>query len=53
MPELLVIHHSPTGSTERLLKAAVRGARHPELQDVTVTAAQELGATLAAHLTGA
>lgn len=37
MTELLVIHHSPTGSVERLLEAAVRGARHPELQGVAVT----------------
>lgn len=37
MTELLVIHHSPSASVERLLEAALRGARHPELQDVTVT----------------
>lgn len=37
LTELLVIHHSPTRSVERLLEAALRGARHPELQDVAVT----------------
>lgn len=36
MSELLVIHHSPTESVRRLLDAALRGARHPALQDVTV-----------------
>ncbi|HRQ00752.1 MAG TPA: NAD(P)H-dependent oxidoreductase [Terrimesophilobacter sp.] len=42
MSELLVIHHSPTGSVQRLLDAALRGARHPELQDVTITSVPAL-----------
>ena len=36
--ELLVVWHSKTGNTHRLLEAVLRGARHPELAAVRVRA---------------
>lgn len=36
MTQLLVIHHCPTESVQRLLDAALRGANHPEIQGVEV-----------------
>ena len=37
MTHLLVIHHCPTQSVQRLLDAALQGAHHPEIQSVNVT----------------
>lgn len=37
MTHLLVIHHSPTESVQRLLEAALRGANHPDIEGVQVT----------------
>ena len=37
MTHLLVIHHSPTGSVQKLLDAALRGAHHPDIEGVEVT----------------
>lgn len=36
MARLLVVHHSPTRSTQALLDAALAGARHPDIEGVDV-----------------
>jgi len=36
MTHLLVIHHSPTDSVQKLLEAALRGAHHPDIEGVNV-----------------
>ena len=42
--QLLVVHHSRTGSTARLADAAIEGARDPEAGDVLVRALSPLDA---------
>lgn len=42
MTHLLVIHHSPTDSVQRLLAAAIRGANHPDIEGVRVTSVPAL-----------
>lgn len=42
MRELLVIHHAPTASVQKLLEAALKGARHPDIDRVKVTSAPAL-----------
>lgn len=36
MKQLLVIHHSPTNSVQRLLDATLEGANHPDIDGVQV-----------------
>jgi multimeric flavodoxin WrbA len=36
MKQLLIVAHAPSPNTQRLLEAAVRGARHPEIEAVEV-----------------
>ena len=36
MATLLVVHHAPTDSLRRLTDAALAGARHPDIDGVTV-----------------
>lgn len=38
MKQLLVIHHCPTDSVQQLLDAALRGAQHPDIEGVEITA---------------
>ena len=45
MAELLVVHHSPTSSMQRLVEALLDGARHEEIEDVDVTVRTALEAT--------
>lgn len=42
MTQLLVIHHSPTKSVQRLLDAALEGANHPDIAGVEVKAVPAL-----------
>ncbi|WP_022871074.1 flavodoxin [Yaniella halotolerans] len=42
MTQLLVIHHAPTESVQQLLDAAIRGANHPDIEGVEVTAVPAL-----------
>jgi len=42
MTQLLVIHHAPTKSVQQLLDAALRGANHPDIEGVEVTAVPAL-----------
>lgn len=42
MTQFLVIHHAPTGSVQQLLDAAMRGANHPDIDGVDVTAVPAL-----------
>ena len=35
--ELLIVYHSQSGSTEKMARAVVRGARHPDVSGVDVT----------------
>lgn len=45
MARLLVVHHSPTRSTQALLDAVLEGARHPDVEGVEVQVVQALEAT--------
>lgn len=45
MARLLVVHHSPTRSTQALLDAALAGARHPDIEGVDVQVVPALEAT--------
>lgn len=45
MPVLLVVHHSPTGSTRALLDAVVAGANDPEIEGVEAVVRPALEAT--------
>ncbi len=42
MTQLLVIHHSPSNSVQRLLDAALEGASHPDIAGVEVKAVPAL-----------
>lgn len=42
MTQLLVIHHCPTDSVQQLLDATLRGAQHPDIEGVEVTAVPAL-----------
>ncbi len=44
-PTLLVVHHSPTEATERLLTALLDGINQPELADVQLVVREALAAT--------
>lgn len=45
MARLLVVHHSPTRSTQALLEAVLEGARHPDIEGVEVQVVPALEAT--------
>ncbi|MFE6506042.1 flavodoxin family protein [Nocardioides sp. NPDC057767] len=45
MPRLLVVHHSPTRSLQRLTDAVVSGANDPEIEGVEVVVRPALEAT--------
>ena len=45
MPRLLIVHHSPTASLQRLTDAVIAGASDEEISDVEVTARPALEAT--------
>ncbi len=45
MPRLLVVHHSPTRSLQRLTDAVVSGANDPEIEGVEVVVRPALDAT--------
>lgn len=45
MARLLVVHHSPTRSTQALLEAVLEGARHPDIEGVEVEVVPALEAT--------
>ncbi|GGU38221.1 flavodoxin family protein [Nocardioides albus] len=45
MPRLLVVHHSPTRSLQRLTDAVVSGAHDPEIEGVEVVVRPALEAT--------
>lgn len=42
---LLIVFHSQSGSTERMAQAVVRGATHPDIDDVEVRVVDPLEAT--------
>lgn len=42
MTHLLVIHHCPTNSVQKLLDAAIQGANHPDIEGVKVTSVPAL-----------
>lgn len=44
-PTLLVVHHSPTPKLEELLGVVLSGARHPDIEGVTVKVVEALEAT--------
>ena len=46
MPTLLVVHHTPSPSTQALLEAVLAGAADPELSGVDVVTRAALGATV-------
>ncbi len=45
MPQLLVVHHSPTAATRALLEAILAGANDPEIDGVDVRSVPALEAT--------
>lgn len=45
MPRLLVVHHSPTRSTQDLLDSVLAGAQHPDIDGVEVQVLPALEAT--------
>lgn len=42
MAQLLVIHHAPTNSVQKLLDAALKGANHPDIEGVEVSSVPAL-----------
>lgn len=47
MAALLVVSHSQTGATERLVEAFLAGARHPDIDDVDVSVVDALDGSVA------
>ena len=47
MKHLLVVYHTQTGHTEAMARAVVRGARHPEMDEVEVRLRRAVEAGLA------
>ncbi|HVM28792.1 MAG TPA: hypothetical protein VM433_14125 [Mycobacteriales bacterium] len=45
MPQLLVVHHTPSPAMQELLEAVRRGTSHEELADVDVVVRPALSAT--------
>jgi multimeric flavodoxin WrbA len=46
MPTLLVVHHTPSPSTQALFEAVLAGATHPDVDGVTVVRRAALAATV-------
>ncbi|SEB33854.1 NADPH-dependent FMN reductase [Amycolatopsis tolypomycina] len=46
MPRLLIVHHTPSPSTQALFEAVVAGATHPEIEGVDVVRRAALAATV-------
>ncbi|MEV6829774.1 flavodoxin family protein [Amycolatopsis sp. NPDC051102] len=44
MPRLLIVHHTPSPSTQALFEAVVAGATHPDIEGVEVVRRAALGA---------
>ncbi|GAB3675789.1 flavodoxin family protein [Salinisphaera aquimarina] len=45
MPALLIVAHAPSDNTRKLANAVLRGARHPDIDNVSVTWIEPLEAT--------
>lgn len=45
MPQLLVVHHTPSPSLQQMLEAVMSGVRHPEITGVDVLVRPALAAT--------
>ncbi|MGW4063337.1 flavodoxin family protein [Amycolatopsis sp. NPDC004747] len=45
MPRLLIVHHTPSPSTQALFEAVVAGATHPDVEGVEVVRRAALAAT--------
>lgn len=50
MARLLVVHHTVSPALDELLEAALKGARHPEIEGVDVVTAAALSASASAVL---
>ncbi|HEY3464531.1 MAG TPA: NAD(P)H-dependent oxidoreductase [Amycolatopsis sp.] len=46
MPKLLVVHHTPSPSTQALFEAVLAGATHPDIEGVEVVRRAALAATV-------
>ncbi|MFE0027899.1 flavodoxin family protein [Amycolatopsis sp. NPDC059021] len=46
MPTLLIVHHTPSPSTQAMFEAALAGATHPDIEGVDVVRRPALGATV-------
>ncbi|MEU5264918.1 NAD(P)H-dependent oxidoreductase [Amycolatopsis sp. NPDC021455] len=46
MPRLLIVHHTPSPSTQALFEAVVAGATHPDIEGVEVVRRAALAATI-------
>ncbi|MDQ7803800.1 NAD(P)H-dependent oxidoreductase [Amycolatopsis sp. A133] len=46
MPRLLIVHHTPSPSTQALFEAVVAGATHPDIEGVEVVRRAALAATV-------
>ncbi|MEV5714056.1 NAD(P)H-dependent oxidoreductase [Amycolatopsis mediterranei] len=46
MPRLLIVHHTPSPSTQALFEAVVAGAAHPDIEGVEVVRRAALAATV-------
>lgn len=44
-PKLLLVYHSQSGSTERMAKAVIAGARHTDIEGVELSVREALSAT--------
>jgi multimeric flavodoxin WrbA len=47
MPRLLIVHHTPSPSTQALFEAVLAGATHPDIEGVEVVRRAALGAGVA------
>ena len=46
MPRLLIVHHTPSPSTQALFEAVLAGAAHPDIEGVEVVRWAALAATV-------
>ncbi|OXM49865.1 flavodoxin family protein [Amycolatopsis alba] len=46
MPKLLIVHHTPSPSTQAMFEAVLSGANHPDVEGVDVVRRPALGATV-------
>jgi multimeric flavodoxin WrbA len=46
MPRLLIVHHTPSPSTQALFEAVLAGATHPDIEGVEVVRRAALAATI-------